>query len=84
MVMQVGIVEFPRLGQCFTDWATAVVDEGDKCETCHISGPIYETSAHSTEFVGMVVTTLGNTNFEKCHTAPKLSLLGGLKSFFWS
>ena len=39
-------VEFRRLGQCFIDWATAVVGEADRELTCvtltyHSSGPIY-------------------------------------------
>ena len=47
-------VEFRRLGQCFLDWATAVVGEADRELTCvtliyHSSGPIYETSAQSTK-----------------------------------
>ena len=42
-------VEFRRLGQCFIDWATAVVGEADRELTCvtltyHSSGPIYEIS----------------------------------------
>ena len=51
---------FRRLGQCFLDWATAVVGEGDACQlsvsfTYHSSGPINETLAQSTEFDGTVV-----------------------------
>ena len=50
-------VEFRRLGQCFIDWATAVVGEADRELTCvtltyHSSGPIYETSAQSTKSPG--------------------------------
>ena len=50
-------VEFRRLGQCFLDWATAVVGEADReltCVTltCHSSGPIYETLAQSTKSPG--------------------------------
>ena len=53
-----GTVEFRRLGQCFLDWATAVVGKADRELTCvtltyHSSGPIYETLAQSTEFHGM-------------------------------
>ena len=49
--------EFNGLGQCFVDWATAVVDEADTCQLCvsftsHSSGPNYETSAQSMEFSG--------------------------------
>ena len=44
--------EFRGLGQCFIDWATAVVGEADReltsvTLTYHSSGPIYETSAQS-------------------------------------
>ena len=51
-------VEFRRLGQCFIDWATAVVGEADRELTCviltyHSSGPIYETSAQSTKSPGI-------------------------------
>ena len=50
--------EFPRLGRCFIDWATAVVSEGDTCQlsvsfTYHSSGPIYEELAQSTKFDGI-------------------------------
>ena len=50
-------VEFHRLGQCFLDWATAVVGEADREQTCvtliyHSSGPIYETSAQFTKSPG--------------------------------
>ena len=53
-------VEFRRLGQCFIDWATAVVGEADRELTCvtliyHSSGPIYETSAQSTKSPGIRV-----------------------------
>ena len=49
--------EFPRLGRCFIDWATAVVGEADIELTCvpftyRGSGPIYETSAESMELSG--------------------------------
>ena len=49
---------FRRLGQCFLDWATAVVDQGDTFQlsvsftTPQQCGPIYETLAQSTEFDG--------------------------------
>ena len=47
-------VEFRRLGQCFLDWATAVVGEADRqltwvTFTNYSSGPIWETSAQSME-----------------------------------
>ena len=50
-------VEFRRLGQCFLDWAIAVVGEADrelKCVTLtyHSRGPIYETLAQSTKSPG--------------------------------
>ena len=50
-------VEFRRLGQCFLDWAIAVVGEADRELTCvtltyHSSGTIYETLSQSTEFDG--------------------------------
>ena len=49
---------FRRLGQCFIDWATAAVGEGDTSQlsvsfTYHSSGPIYETLAQSMELDGM-------------------------------
>ena len=53
-------VEFRMLGQCFLDWATAVVGEADSELTCvtltyHCSGPIYETSAQSTKSPGSTI-----------------------------
>ena len=53
-----GTGEFPRLGRCFIDWATAVVGEADVVLTCvpftyRGSGPIYETSAESMELYGI-------------------------------
>ena len=50
-------VEFRMLGQCFLEWATAVVGEADRELTCvtltyHSSGPIYETLAQSMKSPG--------------------------------
>ena len=55
--MCLATVEYRKLGQCFIDWATAVVGEADRGLTCvtliyHSSGPSYETSAQSTKSPG--------------------------------
>ena len=59
-ILLISTVEFGILGQCFLDWATAVVGEADRELTCitltyHSSGPIYETSAQSTKSPGIEI-----------------------------